>query len=191
MTSDTPARRNAPGASLLQLAVVCAILGSGGCASAPPAEPREYLDESTAATVTLAGRSIVFALERPDLGVNARDYVTLTGVDVNTSGLHVSHVIGYAWSTLDKRSADGDAQATYELVVDDRVLPLTVMTAGFRSLGLATPPLQPPSRSAVPLAAKVSREALALYVDSPTARVVRQRAGVTERFQRWSVTATR
>jgi hypothetical protein len=191
MTSDAPARKNAPGAGLLRLAVICATLGTGGCASAPPAEPREYLDESTAATVTVAGRSIVFALERPDLGVNARDYVTLTGVDVNTSGRHVSHVVGYAWSTLDKRSANSDAQATYELVVDDRVLPLTVMTAGFRSLGLATPPLQPPSRSAVPLAAKVSREALALYVDSPTARVVRQRAGVTERFQRWSVTATR
>lgn len=191
MTSEVAARAIAAGAWLLRLAVVCAVLGTGACASAPPPEPREYLDESTAATVTVAGSAIVFALERPDLGVNARDYVTLTGVDVNTSGRHVSHVIGYAWSTLDKRGVDGDGPATYELVVDDRVLPLAVMTAGFRSLGLATPPLQPPSRSAVPLAAKVSRETLVLYVDSPAARVVRQRAGVTERFERWSVTATR
>jgi hypothetical protein len=190
MTSEAAARAIACGAWLLRLAVICAALGTGACASAPPPEPREYLDESTAATVTVAGCAVVFALERPDLGVNARDYVTLTGVDVNTSGRHVSHVIGYAWSTLDKRGVDGDDQATYELVVEDRVLPLTVMTAGFRSLGLAAPPVQPPSRSAVPLAAKVSRETLALYVDAPSARVVRQRAGVTERFERWSVTAT-
>lgn len=166
-------------------------LGLAGCASAPPSEPREYLDETTAATVTVAGTAMVFALERPDLGVNARDYVTLTTVDVNTSGKHVSHVIGYAWSTLDKRAAGNDAEATYELVVEDRVLPLAVLPDGFRTLGIAQSPLQPPSRYAVPLAAGVSRDVLALYADAPSARIVRQRAGVVERFERWSATGTR
>jgi hypothetical protein len=179
------------GASTRWLLALAAASGLVGCASTPPAEPLEYLDETTAATVTVSGSAVVFALERPDLGVNARDYVTLTGVDVNTSGKHVSHVIGYAWSTLDKRDADSDAKATYELIVDDRTVPLTVLPEGFRPLGIAQSPLQPPSRHAVALAANVSPEALALYVDAPTARVVRQRAGVVERFERWSVTTTR
>ena len=66
-----------------------ALLAAGhlaGCASEQPAGPREYLDERTAATITVAGESMVFAYDRPDLGVNARDYVTLTAVDVNTAG---------------------------------------------------------------------------------------------------------
>jgi hypothetical protein len=66
-----------------------------------------------------------------------------------------------------------------------------VLPDGFRTLGVAQSPLQPPSRSAVPLAANVSRDMFAVYADAPSARVVRQRAGVLERFERWSVTATR
>jgi hypothetical protein len=156
-----------------------------GCASEQPAGPREYLDERTAATITVAGESMVFACDRPELGVNARDYVTLTAVDVNTSGRHATHLVGYAWSTLDKRAVE-EGDSRYEIIADDRTLPLRSMPDGFRSIGVNEPPIPVPSRSALPLAAPITRDQLQFLGDTPGAYVVRTRDGVLERFDLWS-----
>lgn len=164
-----------------------ALLAAGhlaGCASEQPAGPREYLDERTAATITVAGESMVFAYDRPDLGVNARDYVTLTAVDVNTAGRHATHLVGYAWSTLDKRAVK-ESDSRYEIVADDRTLPLQAMPAGFRSIGVDEPPIPVPSRDALPLTAPVTRDQLQFLRDTPGVRVVRTRDGVMERFDLW------
>lgn len=164
-----------------------ALLAAGhlaGCASEQPHGPREYLDERTAATITVAGESMVFAYDRPDLGVNARDYVTLTAVDVNTAGRHATHLVGYAWSTLDKRAVK-ESDSRYEIVADDRTLPLQSMPDGFRSIGVNEPPIPVPSRDALPLTAPVTRDQLQFLRDTPGVRVVRTRDGVMERFDLW------
>lgn len=164
-------------------ALIAALLVAG-CASEQPAGPREYLDERTAATITVAGESMVFACDRPDLGVHARDYVTLTAVDVNTSGRHATHLVGYAWSTLDKRAVhEGDGH--YEIIADDRTLPLQPMPDGFRSIGVNEPPIPVPSRGAMPLTAPIARDQLQFLRDTPGAYVVRTRDGVLERFDLW------
>lgn len=162
------------------LAAICL----AGCASEQPAGPREYLDERTAATITVAGESMVFTCSRPELGVNARDYVTLTAVDVNTSGRHATHLVGYAWSTLDKRAVE-ESGSHYELVTDDRTLPLQPMPDGFRSIGVNEPPIPVPSRGALPLTAPITRDQLQFLRDTPGAYVVRTRDGVQERFDLW------
>ena len=164
-------------------ALLAAIL-MAGCASEQPAGPREYLDERTAATITVAGESMVFACERPELGVNARDYVTLTAVDVNTSGRHATHLVGYSWSTLDKR-ATKESDSDYEVIADDRTLPLQPMPDGFRAIGVNEPPIPVPSRSALPLPAPISRDKLLFVRDTPGAHIVRTRDGVAERFELW------
>ncbi len=155
-----------------------------GCASEQPAGPREYLDERTAATITVAGESMVFAYDRPELGVNARDYVTLTAVDVNTAGRHATHLVGYAWSTLDKRAVK-ESDSHYAIVADDRTLSLQAMPEGFRSIGVNEPPIPVPSRDALPLTAPVTRDQLQFLRDTPGVRVVRTRDGVMERFDLW------
>jgi hypothetical protein len=155
-----------------------------GCASGQEAGPREYLDERTAATITVAGESMVFACERPELGVNARDYVTLTAVDVNTSGRHATHLVGYSWSTLDKRAIQ-ESDSQYEVIADDRTLPLQPMPGGFRAIGVNEPPIPAPSRSSLPLAAPITRDQLQFLRDTPGAYVARTRDGVMERFDLW------
>jgi hypothetical protein len=157
---------------------------TAGCASEQPAGPREYLDERTAATITVAGESMIFACERPELGVNARDYVTLTAVDVNTSGRHATHLVGYAWSTLDKRAIK-ESDSRYELVADDRTLPLQPMPDGFRSIGVNEPPIPVPARGALPLTAPITRDQLQFLRDTPGAHIVRTRDGIQERFDLW------
>lgn len=164
-------------------ALLAAIL-MAGCASEQQAGPREYLDERTAATITVAGESMVFACDRPELGINARDYVTVTAVDVNTSGRHATHLVGYAWSTLDKRAIqEGDSR--YEIVADDRTLPLQPMPDGFRAIGVNEPPIPVPSRGALPLTAPITHDQLQFLRDTPGVYVVRTRDGVTERFELW------
>jgi len=165
-------------------ALLAAIL-MAGCASEQQAGPREYLDERTAATITVAGEAMVFAYNRPELGVHARDYVTLTAVDVNTSGRHATHLVGYAWSTLDKRTVQ-ESDSRYEIIADDRTLPLQPMPDGFRSIGVNEPPIPVPSRSALPLTAPITRDQLQFLRDTPGAYVVRTRDGVLERFDLWS-----
>jgi hypothetical protein len=171
------------------VAALAATMAIAGCATrtASPTAPREYLDERTAATITVAGRAWVFACDRTDLGVHARDYVTLTSVDVNTSGTHAAYVLGYAWSTLDKRRIEGDDPGSHELVADDRTLPLATMPDGFTALGLHDPPLPAPSQGALPLAAPASPETLRFLLESANLRVVRTRSGVLERCALWRV----
>lgn len=185
MTSDAPSRRRSchrRAHSTLALVVAACVLQ--GCAASSPPAPREYLDERTAATITVAPRAVVLACDRTDLGVHARDYVTLVSVDVNVSGRHSSYIVGYAWSTLDKRGVP-EGPATYELVVDDRLMRLESMPGGFKSLGIATSPLDVPARGALPLAAPVSAEALRDFLEAGELRILRTRDGVTERFARW------
>jgi hypothetical protein len=133
---------------------------------------------------TVAGESIVFAYDRPELGVNARDYVTLTAVDVNPSGQHALYLVGYAWSTLDKRAVSESA-SHYEIIADDRTLPLQPMPGGFRPIGVNESPIPVPSRGALALTAPTTRDQLQFLLDTPDARVVRPRDGVMERFDLW------
>jgi hypothetical protein len=95
----------------------------GACASAPDsASPKEYLDETTAATVSVVAKPLVFAHERPELAAHARDYVTLAAASVNRGGTIEHYIFAYLWSTLDNRNRDGVPPTADNLTIaaDDR-----------------------------------------------------------------------
>lgn len=90
--------------------------------------PSEYLDERTGATITVTREALVFAFERSTLAANARDYVTLTAVEVDRSGQLQVYLIGYFWSTIDRRTGStltDLAQKPIEISADGRVIRLT------------------------------------------------------------------
>lgn len=169
---------------------VCAVaaLLVGGCAADPAADvPREYLDETTAATVTVEGPPLVFALERPELAVNARDYLTLIPVDVNRSGVHVQYFFGYAWSTIDKRGVEqGGESLRFELFADGRRIPLAAVSGSARDIGLGEPPLAPPAASAVVLVSATSRDVQHFVLNATEVVAIAVRDGVSEPFALWS-----
>ena len=158
------------------------------CATpAPGGGEREYLDEQTAATVTVGAPALVFARERPDLAVHARDYLTLVPVDVNRAGVHAQYFVGYAWSTIDKRSL-ADEQATplrFELVADGRRIPLVQHTGSVRELGLGGPPVPPPARSATLLVAPASREQQDFILAAADVRAVLVQDSGSARYELW------
>src|SRR4051812_12650535 len=90
--------------------------GSGG--------PNEFLDEKTAATVSVAAKPLVFARERPELAAHSRDYITLAAASVNRSGTIDYFIFAYFWSTLDPRDGSAGRTPSDELTIaaDDRLI---------------------------------------------------------------------
>src|SRR6266481_1480979 len=104
----------------LPVVIVQIAVALGACASAPDSvsdsapgsalgskEPSEYLDQTTAATITVVAKPLIFAHERPELAAHARDYVTLAAASVNRGGAIEHFIFAYLWSTVDDRNRNG------------------------------------------------------------------------------------
>jgi len=107
----------------LPVVIVQIVVALGACASARDSVgPSEYLDQTTAATISVVAKPLVFAHERPDLAVRARDYVTLAGASVNRGGAIEYYIFAYLWSTLDNRNRGGAPLTADSLTIaaDDR-----------------------------------------------------------------------
>lgn len=131
-------------AALLGLVSVVAVAGTKA--------PQEYLDEETAATITVVGEPLVFACPHPELAANVRDYLTLAAAAVNRNG-KVSYVlIGYFWSTLDPRLRH-ESQPPPEpltLQADDRRIQLTFGGRSAHEAGIGMPVHAPAGSDAAP-----------------------------------------
>lgn len=128
-------------------------------AGAPPV--REYLDEKTAATITVVRSPLLFAGERGELAVNARDYLTLGAIEVNRMGERRLYWFAWWWSTIDpnKRASGSDA-GEFVLLADGRPVPLKAVPGEPRDLGVGMAPLRRPARFAQARVYATSREAL-------------------------------
>lgn len=90
--------------------------------------PTQFLDERTGATITVVREPLVFAIERSILAANARDYVNLTTAEIDRSGHIQLYIIGYIWSTIDRRHNGTQEDLTrrpLEIAADGRVIRLT------------------------------------------------------------------
>ncbi len=129
------------------------VLALSACIASPSDDrPKEYLDEATAATVSVVGRPLVFAHERRELASHARDYVTLAAAAVNRNG-KVDHVlIAYFWSTVDDRAKPSAAPVADPLVIaaDDRRIRLTLQGHSTLDAGIGVPVHAPPGHDAAP-----------------------------------------
>jgi len=130
---------------------VLAALGAGA-ALAGDKQPREYLDEQTAATITVVAEPLLFALPRPELAANVRDYVTLAAAAVNRNG-KVSYVlIAYFWSTVDPRLRPEPLPSPEPLVLqaDDRRIELALRGHSAHEAGIGEAVHAPPATAVTP-----------------------------------------
>ncbi|HEX7375258.1 MAG TPA: hypothetical protein VF277_09790, partial [Steroidobacteraceae bacterium] len=156
-----------------------------GCATTDPAAVHDYLDEQTAATVTVGGTGTVFGRARTEYAINARDYFTVIPVDVNRGGTHVLYFYCYQWSTIDRPNAS-DRASGFEIVADGRQIPLTPASASLRTLGFGQYPVEPPALNALPLVAVTTREVLSFLAQAKEVSVVATRNGLSERYELWT-----
>lgn len=148
---------------------------------------REYVDELTAASITVASASLVFARERTDLAVNARDYLTLTPLEINRTGHRAYFWSGYLWSTIDRRGrqgilAPGDALV---LLADGRPIALKSAGTSLREQGVGEPPTRAPARTAIPVLFPATPEEIAYVSRAEELHVELLRDGRGDPFPLW------
>lgn len=184
MTSDTSRSQRR-----LRPAVALAIaLAAASCASGPGPDVVGRTGAPVDSTVTVAQGTLVFARERPELAAHARDYLTLVPVAVGGTGSQSLYFYGYVWSTIDKRglpSSDDDA-GQFELIADDRRIPLAPVPVTPRELELAVPPMRAPSASARLVVSATDRETLEFLASAGTIRAVLVQPGGSVRYELWS-----
>ena len=129
------------------------ILALGTCvALAGDKQPQEYLDEETAATITVVGEPLVFACPRPELAANVRDYVTLAAAAVDRNGKISYVLIAYFWSTVDPRLRRDAMPSPEPLVLqaDDRRIELKLRGHSAHEAGIGAPVHAPPGAAVTP-----------------------------------------
>lgn len=178
--------------SSLVALLFAAVLSQAGCI-APRAGARQYQDEGSAVTITVATEPLVLAREVSMLAVNARDYISLMPLEVNRSGQRRYYFFGYSWSTIDRRDGAGVAApggAELALQADDRTIALRMSAGEFQNAGVGALPVPPPVPGAQPLLFPSDRATL-LFVG--TAQVLSAQppasagAAPVERYRQWTV----
>lgn len=161
------------------------ILLTAACSHAPAV--REYLDESTAATITVGEEGWIFARERSDLAVHARDYITMTPVLVNRSGARAMYLYCQLWSTIDRRGDNAlvSAKSNLALLADDRRLELTIGAGAARQLGFGHSPVGKTSQTEDLRIVRIDAEFLRFMTNASQLRIVISHEGVSQYYEVW------
>ena len=104
-----------------------------GCVAAPTTAPREYLDEQTAATITVVQEPWIFTREQTTANAQ-RDYLHLYAIDVNRMGDHRQY-----FAVLQSAPGEGALPPVLELKAGEHVVALESTKAQPRELGIAQP----------------------------------------------------
>ena len=140
-----------------------------GPACAADLAPTEFLDERTGATITVVHDPLVFAYERSSLAANARDYISLTAVEVDRSGKLQTYLVGYIWSTIDRRNhsaAPDQSGKPLDLLADGRQIQLLPVAEFPKDLLDQQKLLAPPASHVLRAAYPASRELLRYIAES-------------------------
>jgi hypothetical protein len=117
--------------------IVSVVMGLlAGCAT--PTAPREYLDEQTAATITVVADPWIFVR---DLTVSAeaqRDFLNLYAIDVNRMGDHRQYLAVLQWWPPARANA-AESLPVLELQAPDGTIALQATAQDARQLGIAQP----------------------------------------------------
>jgi hypothetical protein len=148
---------------------------------------RQYVDEITAASITVAVEPLIFARERTDLAANARDYVTLTAVEVNVMGKRSYLWSAYIWSTIDRRDRQELVVPGDELVLvaDGRPIALRSDAKTLREHGIGQPPTRAPVRAAVPALFAADPESIGYVARAGELHLELIHAGSNDSFVLW------
>jgi hypothetical protein len=117
------------------------------------ASPEEYLDPTTAATISIVGKPLVFAHDRPERAAHMRDYVTLAAAAVNRGGKIDYVLVAYDWTTFDAHGRFGEPaapQAALVVAADDRRITLQLAGHSAHDVGIGTPVHPPPAGPVTP-----------------------------------------
>jgi hypothetical protein len=150
--------------------------------------PEEYLDPTTAATISVVGKPMVFAHERPERAAHMRDYVTLAAAAVNRGGKTDYILVAYDWTTFDEHGRSGETHTSVGglvVVADDRRIALTLAGHSAHDVGIGTPVHPPPVRSADPDIYRADLETLRFIAAARHLAVLKRGDDSSSAFEIW------
>jgi hypothetical protein len=170
---------------LRRVAVVLTLVTATALAGSK--QPQEYLDEETAATVTVVGEPLIFACPHPELAANVRDYLTLAAAAVDRNGKIGYVVIGYFWSTLDPRLRRDASPAAEPLVLqaDDRRIELKLNGHSAHDAGIGMPVHAPPGSDVPPNVYGIDLATLRFISEARHLTVIADTAGTGLTYELW------
>lgn len=164
-------------------------VGLAACTALPGVpSPQEYLDPTTAATISVVGKPIVFAHERPERAAHMRDYVTLAAAAVNRGGKTDYVLVAYDWTTFDEHGRSGETPtATAGLVVaaDDRRIALTLAGHSPHEVGIGTPVHPPPVSATEPDVYRTDLETLRFIAAARHLAVLKRADAPSSAYEIW------
>jgi hypothetical protein len=107
---------NMHGRVLCCIVLLCGLIA--GCANGG-LRPVEFLDEHTAASVTVVAKPLAFAHPRANASANVTEFVSVTAVAVNRDGKLDYLLVTHVWSTAGPDRADQSGRSVV-LIADDR-----------------------------------------------------------------------
>lgn len=163
------------------------LLGLTVAAAAADNPPREYLDEDTAATITVVDQPLVFAYPRQDLAANARDYATVAAAAVNRGGKIDYVMVVYFWSTADARLRSDALPPAEPLVLaaDDRRIALTLRGHSPHEAGIGVPVHAPPGGSVTPNVYGIDLATVRFLAEARRLSLVADAPGAPLRYELW------
>ena len=168
--SRIPAQRSLASFFLLAVCVVAAASEANA--------PHEYLDDQTGATVTFAGRPLVFVSERAapawspiqpnSIALAPQDYVTLAAAAVNRGGKYTYLLIGYFWFVGESKPGEKACFGRKHLVLElgDRRIELAPADGSARDAGIRQPIHRPSLAAAEPTVYPTDLATLGLIAES-------------------------
>jgi hypothetical protein len=153
------------------------------CATPHSVTPREYLDEKTAATITVVADPWVLASERSAEN-DERDFLNLYAIDVNRMGEHRQYLaVLQWWPTPD--AVSGKVAPTLQLLATDRTITLSPTPEDARALGIAQPVAQTTALGSKWWYFPVSKDVLADLAKSPDLRATLVAGSTQTSFTKW------
>jgi len=153
------------------------------CATPHSVAPREYLDEKTAATITVVADPWVLASERSSER-DERDFLNLYAVDVNRQGEHRQYLAVLQWWP-NPDVANGKVAPTLQLHAVDRTIALQTVAEDARALGIAQPVAQSSGLGSKWWYFLVTKDILADVAKTPELRATLVVGDAQTRFSKW------
>jgi hypothetical protein len=120
--------------TLALLALACA-----GCAGAPEKPLREYLDEQTAATITVVAEPWIFSRERTNERLDERDYLNVYAINVNRMGDHRQYLAVLQSAPLRDAAGQDTPPPSLQWRASGEDLTFVPASENARALGVAQP----------------------------------------------------
>lgn len=134
------------------------------CSTERVVAPREYLDERTAATITVVRDPWIFTREAVRTGSGEyRDFLHLYAIDVNRMGEHKQYIAALVPEGMDDRADP----PKLELKADEWSMSFQASTVGARELGIARPVAESYALEAAWWYFPVDKQKLATIANAP------------------------